>query len=37
MLAEDKLIMIISYDLEQADWEGFEGIKKLTDEALSKG
>ncbi|GIZ14130.1 BT_3928 family protein [Capnocytophaga catalasegens] len=37
MLDESKLMMIISYDLDKANLEGFKCIKTLTDRALRKG
>ena len=36
-LMEDKLIVVISYNLDNADIEGFAEIKKATDAALQKG
>lgn len=36
-LQEEKLMLIISYDLENADLEGFKPIKVLTDKALKNG
>ena len=37
ILEEPKLMMIISYDLDKANLEGFKPIKILTDNALQKG
>lgn len=37
MLEEPKLMLIISYDLEKANLEGFKEIKTLTDKALKNG
>ncbi|MEH6679160.1 MAG: BT_3928 family protein [Sediminicola sp.] len=36
-LAEERLAMVIAYDLSKSDHEAFAEIKKVTDEALSKG
>ncbi|WP_340076628.1 BT_3928 family protein [Leptobacterium sp. I13] len=36
-LDEEKLLMVISYDLAKSDKEAFMAIKKTTDEALKKG
>lgn len=37
MLTEDKLLMIIAYDLNKATLESFKEIKTITDAALQKG
>ncbi|WP_343485647.1 BT_3928 family protein [Allomuricauda sp. d1] len=37
MLQEDKLIMVIAYDLAKSEMDAFSGVKKVTDEALKKG
>lgn len=37
MLAEPKLVMVISYDLAKAELEAFEAVKKITDRAIKKG
>lgn len=36
-LNEDKLIVVIAYNLDNTEIEGFSNIKKVTDEALKKG
>lgn len=36
-LQEPKLILVISYDLQKAEKQGFENIKTLTDKALQSG
>jgi len=37
VLAEDKIMLIIAYNLAKSDLEGFAGVKKVSDEALSNG
>lgn len=37
LLAEDKLVMVIAYDLAKSNYEAFEAIKKVTDKAMSNG
>ncbi|MDT0608113.1 BT_3928 family protein [Croceitalea rosinachiae] len=37
MLQEEKLVMVIAYDLAKSNYEVFESLKKNTDVALSKG
>tara|TARA_R110002020_G_scaffold91560_3_gene222426 strand:- start:33199 stop:34296 length:1098 start_codon:yes stop_codon:yes gene_type:complete len=36
-LAEERLAMVVAYDLSKSDHDAFREIKKVTDEALSKG
>ncbi|MEZ4859252.1 MAG: DoxX family protein [Flavobacteriaceae bacterium] len=36
-LAEEKLIVVIAYNLDNTEIEGYANIKKVTDEALKKG
>lgn len=36
-LAEDKLVVVIAYNLDNTELEGFAPIKKVTDDALKKG
>ncbi len=36
-LSEDKLIVVIAYNLDNTEIEGFVDVKKVTDEALKKG
>jgi uncharacterized membrane protein YphA (DoxX/SURF4 family) len=37
ILAEEKVVLIIVYQIEKANEEGFTGVKKVADEAISKG
>lgn len=37
LLQEEKLIMVVAYDLRKSDYEAFEEIKTVTDAALKKG
>ncbi|PKP24702.1 MAG: DoxX family protein [Bacteroidetes bacterium HGW-Bacteroidetes-2] len=37
ILATDKLILVIVYNVEQSEPYGFANIKKITDEAIQKG
>ncbi|CAN5149222.1 DoxX family protein [soil metagenome] len=37
VLNEEKLLLIIAYNLRNTETEGFEGVKKLADEARQKG
>ncbi|WP_010228898.1 BT_3928 family protein [Gillisia marina] len=37
ILAKDKLLLIVAYDLRKTEREGFAIIKKLSEEALKKG
>lgn len=37
MLAEDKLIMVVTYDLRKASPEGLEKMKTVTDRAIADG
>lgn len=37
ILNEEKLLMIVAYDLNKTETQGFIGIKKLSDQALEKG
>ncbi|MBC9797055.1 BT_3928 family protein [Sinomicrobium weinanense] len=37
MLAEDKLVMVISYNMRKASEEGLEKMKAVTDKALADG
>jgi len=37
VLAEDKIMLIIAYNLAKSDLEGFVGVKKVSDEALKNG
>jgi peroxiredoxin len=37
LLEEDKLVMVIAYDLDKSDKEAFKEVKKTTDKAVSKG
>jgi len=37
LLQEPKLVMVVAYDLRKSNTATFEGIKKVTDEALAKG
>lgn len=36
-LAEEHLIMVVSYNLEKANEQGFENIKNITDKAIKNG
>ena len=36
-LAKDKLLIIVSYDLNTADIDGLKKLKEFTDDAISKG
>lgn len=36
-LGEEKLVMVIAYDLAKSNYEVFKEVKTVTDEALSKG
>lgn len=36
-LSEDKLVMVIAYNLDNTEIEGFSEIKRVTDAALKKG
>lgn len=37
ILAMDKVLLVIVYDIEKADKEGFAAVKKVADTALGKG
>ncbi|MEM7381956.1 MAG: BT_3928 family protein [Bacteroidota bacterium] len=37
LLEEDKLVMVIAYDLVKSELEAFEKVKVVTDEAIRKG
>ncbi len=37
LLSEEKLLMVIAYNLDNTEYEGYVGVKKVTDEAISKG
>ncbi len=37
MLQEEKLVMVIAYDLGKSDQEAFNEIKTVTDQAINKG
>lgn len=37
LLSEDKLVMVIAYDLAKSHLDAFSGVKKITDLATSKG
>ena len=37
VLAEDKIMLIIAYNLAKSDLEGFVSVKKVSDEALKNG
>lgn len=37
LLQEDKLIMVVAYDLRKSDYKAFKEIKQVTDAALKKG
>lgn len=37
ILAIEKLIMVVVYNVERSNPKGFESIKKITDEAIEKG
>lgn len=37
ILSEDKVLLVIVYKIEKADEEGFADVKKVTDDAISKG
>ena len=37
ILAADKVMLVIAYDLSKSDENAYEKIKKITDEALAKG
>ncbi|WP_394970485.1 BT_3928 family protein [uncultured Croceitalea sp.] len=37
LVEEDKLVMVIAYDLDKSNKEVFKEVKKATDEAVSKG
>ena len=37
LLEEDKLVMVIAYDLDKSNKEAFGEVKKATEEAVSKG
>ncbi|MDO5106340.1 BT_3928 family protein [Capnocytophaga sp.] len=37
MMSKEKLLMVISYNLEKSDEEAFTAVKKATDKALKKG
>ncbi|GMN10789.1 DoxX family protein [Croceitalea sp. MTPC9] len=37
LMNEDKLVMVIAYDLAKSNYEAFKEIKRTTDEAISKG
>jgi len=37
LLSEPKLVMIVAYNLDNTEIEGYAAIKKLTDDALQKG
>lgn len=37
MLSEEKLVMVIAYNLDNTELSGFFPIKKVTDEAIEKG
>lgn len=36
-LAEDKLIMVVAYNLDNTEINGYHAVKKVTEEALEKG
>lgn len=36
-LSEEKLVMVVVYNIERSNPKGFENIKKITDEAMQKG
>ncbi len=37
ILSEDKVLLVIVYKIEKADEEGFADVKKVSDDAISKG
>jgi len=37
ILAEDKVMLVVAYNLSKSDLEGFTGIKTVTDDAIAKG
>ncbi|WP_196895094.1 BT_3928 family protein [Aureivirga marina] len=37
ILNQDKVLLVISYDIYNSDFEGFEKIKPIADEAIQKG
>ena len=37
ILSEDKVMLVIAYNLSKSDLQGFTGIKKVADEALKEG
>ncbi|KPM30658.1 Hypothetical protein I595_3154 [Croceitalea dokdonensis DOKDO 023] len=37
MLSEEKLVMVIAYDLAKSNYEVFAALKTITDEAIAKG
>ncbi|WP_196886095.1 BT_3928 family protein [Aureivirga sp. CE67] len=37
ILAQDKVLLIVSYDIYKSDFEGFDAIKPIADEAIKKG
>ncbi len=37
LLQEPKLVAVIAYDLDKSDYEAFEEVKTVTDEAIKKG
>lgn len=37
MLKEPKLLMVVSYDFQKADLDGFRALKELTDRAVKQG
>lgn len=37
VLSEDKVLLVVAYNLSKSDLQGFTGIKKVTDAALKEG
>ncbi|MFD1293485.1 BT_3928 family protein [Lutibacter holmesii] len=37
ILSEDKIMLVIAYNLSKSDLQGFTGIKKVTDDAIKEG
>ena len=37
ILAKEKVMLVIIYELEKADKNGFPAVKKITNEAIAKG
>lgn len=37
ILAEDKMMLVVAYNLSKSDLQGFTGIKKVSDEAVKNG